>query len=157
MQSAPSTATHPPLPHTAPTPPPQVCCVGESTPHKLSLKWGCLDFVHTLLTSPRLSVHPVIVNLDLCLLTECGVFLEGVSHDCHMTVAVGNDTEVPENAVIRLDLGSAGISSAHPMTFTLPSLSTGQSHDCHMTLSVDANMSHDNLSTDKLITWTHQV
>ncbi len=98
-----------------------------------------------------------MLNLDLCLLTECGVFLEDCSHDCHMIVTVGDDTEVPENAVLRLDIGDAGITTSQPMKFTLPSLSAGQSHDCHMTLSVDTNTSCDHPHGNELVTWTHQV
>ncbi len=74
-----------------------------------------------------------------------------------MTVAVGNNTEVPENAVIRLDIGDEGISSSQPIKFTLPSLSAGQSHDCHMTLSVDPKMSCDTPYTNELVLWTHEV
>ncbi|XP_064397109.1 trafficking protein particle complex subunit 10-like [Halichondria panicea] len=129
---------------------------GDCSPHKLSLKWGCLDFVHTLSHAPQLSVHPLTVNLDLWLLSECGVFLEGATHDCHLVVKVGEDTTIPENAQIRLDL-SNGISSSDQLLFTLPGMCAGESHDCHMTLSVDSNSSHDPPPSNELTTWTHEA
>ena len=130
--------------------------MGDCHPSKLSLKWGCLDFVYTTTNAPRLSVQPVTVNLELLLLSEYGVFLEGCSHDCHMTVKVGPDTTIPENALIRLDAG-VEVTSSDNLSFTLPSMSSGQSHDCHLTLTVAANKSHDIETSDSLVTWTHEV
>ena len=84
------------------------------------------------------------------------MFLEGATHDCHLVVKVGEDTTIPENAQIRLDL-SNGISSSDQLLFTLPGMCAGESHDCHMTLSVDSNSSHDPPPSNELTTWTHEV
>ncbi len=96
------------------------------------------------------------MNLDLWLVSECGVFLEGATHHSHLIVNVGEDTSIPENAQIRLEL-SDGVSSLDELVFTLPAMTSGESHDCHVTLSVDPNISHDPPPSNELTTWTHEV
>ena len=58
-----------------------MCCMstGEEArrvlPRKISLKWGCLDFVHTVTeidSSLALTVHPHKVNMDILLQPEFG-------------------------------------------------------------------------------------
>ena len=79
---------------------------GEYAPHKISLKYGSLDFVYTV--SPKKAKDHVFIiqdpqiNIDIALAPDEGVFLGGLAQQCEFSFITGANMTIPELAPVRV-------------------------------------------------------